>query len=388
MNILKIKVLLPSLEVPARRSDGTSCIIEIRSVPILGTDGTLTGFRGIARDITRQKESEDAVRALGVYNRSLIEASLDPLVTIGYDGKIQDVNLATERITGYSRDTLIGTDFSDYFVDPVRAWKVTGRCSARVSSGIFPLRSGIVTERPPRYCYNATQYHDSRGNILGIFAAARDITELKSTQDALRYSEQKYRDLAELMPLTIFEVDLEGRFTYANRFALNLFGYDSVDIAGGLDISMMVVPEDIDRAKRNLEGILKGKNSGNEYRFRLKNGESFTGITYLSAIEKDGHTVGLRGIIVDITDRKHNEDILRLSHTLLDSANRVRELPALLQEYVRVIKEYSGCEAIGIRLFDEQGMIILRGIYRVYPGAWWNLKPHSPSFQTHMYTPR
>jgi PAS domain S-box-containing protein len=55
------------------------------------------------------------------YNRSLLEASLDPLVAIGPDGKITDVNAATEAITGCSRDTLIGTDFSDYFADAAKA---------------------------------------------------------------------------------------------------------------------------------------------------------------------------------------------------------------------------------------------------------------------------
>ena len=74
------------------------------------------------------------------------------------------------------------------------------------------------------------------------------------------------------MPQTIFETDLKGRFTYVNRFALNLFGYDQRDLEQGLDIYMMVVPEDVDRAKQNLEGIVQGKKSGNEYRFRLKNG--------------------------------------------------------------------------------------------------------------------
>ena len=72
-------------------------------------------------DITERKRTEEALMRANAYNRSLIEVSLDPLVTIGPDGKITDLNAATEAVTGNTRDQLIGTDFSDYFTDPEKA---------------------------------------------------------------------------------------------------------------------------------------------------------------------------------------------------------------------------------------------------------------------------
>ncbi len=358
------KSSLSPLEVPAHDKKGNQIFIEIRSAPIIGSEGKLVGFRGIARDITSRKVSEEVLTALNAYNRSLIEASLDPLVTISHDGKIRDLNAATEKVTGYSRSELIGTDFSDYFVDTVKAKEGYQEVFRKGIVRDYPLeirhRDGSITS----VLYNATLYRDPQGKPLGIFAAARDISELKAAQEELHYSEQKYRDLAELMPQTIFETDLSGRFTYANRFALTLFGYDHSDLKRGLDISQMVVPEDVDRAGRNLEDIVRGGKSGNEYRFRLRNGDTFTGITYISVIEKGGLPVGLRGIIADISERKHIEDVLRLSHTLLDCANRTLELPALLHEYVHIIQDYTGCEAVGIRLLDEQGNIP----YQAYTG--------------------
>ena len=68
--------------------------------------GKVIGVFAAARDITERKKAEEALRLSNIYNRSLIEASLDPLVTIGHDGKITDVNNATELVTGYSRDEL------------------------------------------------------------------------------------------------------------------------------------------------------------------------------------------------------------------------------------------------------------------------------------------
>ena len=75
----------------------------------------------LLRDITERKKAEEKLKLASLYNRSLIEASVDPLVTIGPTGKITDVNNSTEVATGFSRKELIGTDFSDYFTDPKKA---------------------------------------------------------------------------------------------------------------------------------------------------------------------------------------------------------------------------------------------------------------------------
>jgi PAS domain-containing protein len=75
------------------------------------------------RERAELKRVKDELKLASLYNRSLIEASLDPLVTIGPEGKITDVNQATEKVTGYSREKIIGTDFSNYFTEPDKARK-------------------------------------------------------------------------------------------------------------------------------------------------------------------------------------------------------------------------------------------------------------------------
>jgi PAS domain S-box-containing protein len=138
------------------------------------------------RDITERKKAEEKLHAGSLYSRSLIEASLDPLVTISAEGKITDVNKATEEVTGFSREQLISSDFSDYFTEPEEAQKGYRKVFTEGFVKDYPLairhKAGKVTD----VLYNATVYRNEFGEMQGVFAAARDITERKRAQEALR----------------------------------------------------------------------------------------------------------------------------------------------------------------------------------------------------------
>ena len=133
------------------------------------------------------------------YARSLIEASLDPLVTISAEGKITDVNRATEQVTGANRNCLIGSDFADYFTEPEKAREGYQQVFSQGSVTDYPLAirhaSGNVTD----VLYNASVYRDAQGNVLGVFAAARDITERKKAEGILaEYSQRLEQRAIEL----------------------------------------------------------------------------------------------------------------------------------------------------------------------------------------------
>ena len=96
-------------------------------------NGGIQGVFAAARDVTDRKKAEEQLRSASVYARSLLEASLDPLVTINADGKITDVNRATEQATGCTREELIGSDFSEYFTQPEEDGKATSKSSQKVS---------------------------------------------------------------------------------------------------------------------------------------------------------------------------------------------------------------------------------------------------------------
>ena len=168
------------------RKDGSPIQISLTLSPIRNRDGRVVGASTIARDITARKLAEEGVRRANEYNRSLIEASLDPLVTISADGMISDVNEATVRVTGVPREELIGTNFSHYFTDPgrARAGHEAVFRDGSVTDYELEIRHRVGQVIP--VLYNATVYRDETGGVAGVFAAARDMTEQKRAEAALR----------------------------------------------------------------------------------------------------------------------------------------------------------------------------------------------------------
>lgn len=168
------------------RRDGEIRWIAHGCSAVFGRDGKFKGRRANNRDITERKQIEHEIRQAYAYNRSLIEASLDPLVTIGPDGKITDVNSATEAVTGFARDKLIGTEFSDYFSDPGKARagyrQVFREGKVRDYELEIRHRDGHLTP----VLYTAAIYRDDSGKEIGVFAAARDISERKQAEATVR----------------------------------------------------------------------------------------------------------------------------------------------------------------------------------------------------------
>ncbi|HEX8548883.1 MAG TPA: PAS domain S-box protein, partial [Cytophagaceae bacterium] len=139
------------------------------------------------------------------YARSLIEASLDPLVTISTEGKIMDMNQATVNITGVSREELIGSDFLDYFTEPEKARAVYLNIFTKGSVADSPLtlrhKDGKLTD----VLFNGSIYNDFQGNLLGAVVVARDsakqkwVTELGIANTELAYqNDEKEKRAAEL----------------------------------------------------------------------------------------------------------------------------------------------------------------------------------------------
>ena len=147
--------------------------------------GEKIGVFAAIRDVTELKIAEEELNHANQYNRSLIEANIDPLVTIGLDGKVTDVNKATENVTGYSRNEIIGTDFSNYFTESKKAKEGYEEVFRKGFVKDYPLEIQHLDGGITPVLYNASIYRDESNNVVGVFAAARDITKRKKIENEL-----------------------------------------------------------------------------------------------------------------------------------------------------------------------------------------------------------
>lgn len=307
----------------------------VSTTPLLDKQGQFIGSVHVARDITERKNAEEAMRDIAVqkqavqYTRSLIEVSLDPLVTISAEGKITDVNEAAIKATGVPRQELIGTDFSNYFTQPEEAEQGYRRVFAQGSVTDYPLtirhRNGQLID----VLYNATLYKDPHGNVQGVFAAARDIT-------AQKQASQYARSLLEASPDPLVTISSDGKITDVNEATVRAIGRSREELIGSDFSSYFVESEKAEQGYKQV--FATGFVIDYPLTLRHRNG-SLTDVLYNATLYKDNHgnVQGVFAAARDVTVQKRAEAELRRHKDNLEVLVRERtaELETLNAELAR-----------------------------------------------------
>jgi PAS domain S-box-containing protein len=294
------------------RKDGTRRTLEVSASPIHGPS-EITGFRFIGRDITERVKARGDLRQINKRLSTLVQAIPDVVYFKDASGRNLEVNRAYEVLTGCSKKELIGK--TDEEILPPELAVQFRRSDEEAISKHVPIRFEEVINSPDGKnisfeTIKAPIFNDE-GTVIGLVGVSRDITERKKSEEALRESEERFRDLAELLPECVFETNELGKLTFVNRLAFERFQFTLEDFVKGMNVFDVIVPEDHVRILENVRKVVQGERIGlNEYTARSKDGTTFSAMVHSTPIMRDGKIVGLRGFLIDISEKKNLEEQL------------------------------------------------------------------------------
>ena len=325
--------------------------------------------QGIFRDITELKQAEEQLRQQRDQAQSYLDIAGVMIVAIDSKGKVTLINRRGCEILGYEAHEIIGKDWFDHFL-PARLRAEVRDVSHGVLAGkIEQFRSyenPVLTKSGQEriIVWHTVTLTDAAGNIIGHLSSGEDVTERKQAEEALQESESKYRTLVENIPQKIFLKDSKSIYLSCNEYYARDLGIRAGEIAGKTDYDFH--PKDLsERYIADDRRIIQSGETANIEEEYVEHGQRrFVHTTKTPVRDTQGNVIGILGIFFDITERKHLEKMREFTRRLLEIANLGRQLNPALKEFVREIRDYVGCDAVGIRLLDSEDNIP----YQAYEG--------------------
>jgi len=212
----------------------------------------------MTEDITERNAAQAALRESEENYRTLVEQANDGIVVV-QNNLIKFVNSYLAKLLGYTVEAMVDSEYTNY-VHPDELLRVAENYRRRMNKEPVPSfydtalirKDGLRLE--VEFSAGLTRYKGKPADLVFI----RDISDRKEAEAALKESEKKFRELTDLLPQTVFEIDTEARLTFTNKQGLETFGYSDADVAAGLDITRLFLPEDLERLKGNIAKRLAG----------------------------------------------------------------------------------------------------------------------------------
>ncbi len=329
-----------------RKKNGELYFEEKTITPLRDQQGSVTHFVSTGRDITERKRAEEALKESEERYRSLLSHSVEAIYLYDEETKrVINANPAFLSLLGYSAEesqTLTAYDIVDQDRESIDGY------SQQV------LKSGGLFLQPRKWrCKNGTLIDvevtiskiQQRGKTI-LYAIARDITERKRSEEAIRESEERYRDLVENINEVIFVVDANGVITYISPAAEILGGYKVSELIGK-PFTSFIYDKDLALVQTAFNRTILGHLQPAEYRIKTVVGQTRWVRSSSKPIHSGSEIVGIRGALTDITERKIAEEEQKRSHEQLRA----------LTSHLQLIREEERTR-IAREIHDELGQVL------------------------------
>ncbi|HMA63310.1 MAG TPA: PAS domain S-box protein, partial [bacterium] len=275
---------------------------------------------GISRNISERKEAEEKIRSVKQKLESFTKAIPDLAMILDEDGKYIEVMGSNKDLLYTNEEDLIGKTLGEILPEETSS-RMENFIDKIIKSGTNQNIEYSLSLNGQHHDFEARglPYKDPNTGKTFIALMARDITNRKRMERALQHSEKRFRDLVNLLPQTVFETDLNGKFTFVNRSGVETFGYSKEGLIANMTVMDVVVQEQKGMFQANIDKILNLKEvdqGEKEYRLVRKDGSVFPALIDSATIFRNGEAVGMRGIVVDISRRKKAEEEVKAKYNL------------------------------------------------------------------------
>jgi len=318
----KEKGVTKNVEFEFITKNGDILICEINGRIEYDKNGKMIVSHCMLNDITFRKQIEKEIREAKQNWQHMFQAISSPTVILNPDFTIVYANDAVLKASKLPIHEIIGQPCCKVFHGKHQEHPPKDCPTKKI---LEQIQSPQVAEMEIQafngiFLVSCTPIFTNEGKLNKIIHIATDISELKKLSTALEESEKRFRELANYLPQTIYECTLDGVFTFVNKSGLEMFGYTQEELEQGLNLMQMLAPSEIQKAKENIAILYKeGKNQGNEYIGKHKNGSTFPILIYTNVVYKNSKPIGIRGILIDLTEQKRTEYIIQENQRVLSS---------------------------------------------------------------------
>ncbi len=352
-------------------------VVEVFSAPMMGEQGRYYGRVLYFRDISVRRGMERTLQESESFLTSVIEQSPYPIWISDAAGTMVRQNRACRETLRVTDEDVVGkyNIFEDEIVEEQGFMPLVRRVFEAGEPADFSLvydTARLTRLSLPRtvsrvLAVTIFPIRDVAGRVTNAIVQHNDITEWRRANDALQESEEKYRELADLLPQMVYELDLDLRITYANYHAFAQLGITPAALEQGVDAFSFIDPAQHARVKASVRDFLNGTPfEPLECTVVRRDGSTFPALVYPGPIHRDGALAGYRGVIVDISARKRAEDALR------ESELRFRSLIQNSSDMTRIIDRegriaYSSPSTLRLFGYDPADLIGKDPLTYVHP---------------------